>query len=140
MLEHLPIPKVPLTLPTVLTQEKVQRIIEAASNLMHRTIIMMLYSTGTRRGELGQLKVSDVDSERKVIRSRVGKGSKDRDVPLSETLLETLREYWRWMKPIDAKAFWSCLTAAGRCCSSTNLSTQQILFGSPDRESFFDAS
>ena len=99
MLEHLPIPKVPLTLPTVLTQEEVQRMIEAASNLMHRTMIMMLYSTGMRRGELCQLKVSDVDSERKMIRIRVGKGSKDRDVPLSEKLLETLREYWRWMKP-----------------------------------------
>jgi integrase/recombinase XerD len=99
MLEHLPIPKVPLKLPTVLTQEEVQRMIEAASHLMHRTILMTLYSTGMRRGELCRLKVSDVDSERKVIHIRVGKGSKDRDVPLSTTLLETLREYWRWMKP-----------------------------------------
>jgi site-specific recombinase XerD len=99
MLEHLPIPKVPLKLPTVLTQEEVQRIIESAEHLMHRTILMTLYSTGMRRAELCRLKVSDIDSERKVIHIRVGKGSKDRDVPLSPTLLETLREYWRWMKP-----------------------------------------
>jgi len=99
MLEHLPIPKVPLKLPTVLTQEEVQRMIEAASHLMHRTILMTLYSTGMRRGELCRLKVSDIDSQRKIIHIRVGKGSKDRDVPLSATLLETLREYWRWLKP-----------------------------------------
>jgi integrase len=99
MLEHIPIPKVPLKLPTVLTQEEVQRMIEGASHLLHRTILMMLYSTGMRRGELCRLKVTDVDSERRVIHIHQGKGSKDRDVPLSPKLLETLREYWRWMKP-----------------------------------------
>jgi site-specific recombinase XerD len=52
-----------------------------------------------RRAELCQLKVADIDSERNVIHIRQGKGRKDRDVPLSGKLLETLREYWRWMKP-----------------------------------------
>ena len=73
--------------------------IEASSHLLYRVIVMTLYSTGMRRGELCRLKVADVDSDRKVIHIRIGKGSKDRDVPLSATLLETLREYWRWMKP-----------------------------------------
>jgi integrase/recombinase XerD len=99
MLEHIPIPKVPLKLPTVLTQGEVQRMIEGASHLLYRTIVMMLYSTGMRRGELCRLKVADVDSDRRVIHIHQGKGSKDRDVPLSPKLLETLREYWRWMKP-----------------------------------------
>lgn len=99
MLEYLPIPRVPLKLPTVLTKEEVQRMIEASSHLLYRVIVMTLYSTGMRRGELCRLKVADVDSDRKVIHIRIGKGSKDRDVPLSATLLGTLREYWRWMKP-----------------------------------------
>jgi|SRR5580658_8113607 integrase/recombinase XerD len=66
---------------------------------MHRTMLMTLYATGLRRAELSHLKVSDIDSERMVIHVRQGKGNRDRDVPLTPKLLETLREYWRWMKP-----------------------------------------
>jgi integrase/recombinase XerD len=99
MLESIPLPKEPRTLPTVLSQGEVATLIESASNLMHRAILMTLYSTGMRRAELCQLKVSDIDKERMVIHIRQGKGQRDRDVDLSEKLLETLREYWRWMKP-----------------------------------------
>ncbi len=86
-------------LPTVLSLEEVARLIDAAGNLMHRTMLMMLYATGLRRAELCHLKVSDIDSERMVIHVREGNGGRDRDVLLTPKLLETLREYWRWMKP-----------------------------------------
>src|SRR5262245_35728520 len=62
---------------TVLSREEVTRLIEAASNLMHRTILMVLYGTGMRRTEASLLKVSDIDSERMVIRIRQGKGARD---------------------------------------------------------------
>jgi integrase/recombinase XerD len=62
-------------------------------------MLMTAYSTGMRRAEMCQLKVEDIDSDRMLIRIRQGKGRRDRDVPLSPKLLETLREYWRWMKP-----------------------------------------
>jgi integrase/recombinase XerD len=52
-----------------------------------------------RRAELCRLKVRDVDSQRMMIRIDQGKGGRDRDVPLSPKLLETLRVYWRWMQP-----------------------------------------
>ena len=97
--EHIPFPKRPRSLPTVLSPEEVERLIASAKNLMHRTMLMTLYATGLRRSELCQLKVSDIDSQRMVIRVRQGKGARDRDVLLSPKLLETLREYWRWMKP-----------------------------------------
>jgi site-specific recombinase XerD len=66
---------------------------------MHRTMLMMLYATGLHRAEMCHLKVSDIDSQRMVIHVRQGKGGRDRDVMLTPKLLETLREYWRWMKP-----------------------------------------
>jgi site-specific recombinase XerD len=60
---------------------------------------MLLYATGIRRAEAALLKVSDVDSERMVIHIQLGKGSRDRDVPMTPKLLEALRQYWRWKHP-----------------------------------------
>jgi integrase/recombinase XerD len=97
--DQIPFPKRQKPLPTVLSQEEVARLIDSAQSLMHRAMLMTLYGTGVRRAELCQLKVADVDSKRMVIRVRHGKGGRDRDVLLSDKLLETLREYWRWMKP-----------------------------------------
>jgi len=97
--EHIPFPKSPRRLPVVLSPEEVTRLIDAARNLYHRTLLMTLYSTAVRRSELCRLKVSDIDSQRMMIRITQGKGSRDREVPLSPTLLEALRVYWRWMKP-----------------------------------------
>ena len=97
--EFLPYPKDHRRLPTVLSREEVARLINAAGTLFRRTLLMTLYGTGMRRSELAHLKVGDIDSQRMIIRVVAGKGSKDRDLPLSPTLLETLREYWRWRKP-----------------------------------------
>jgi site-specific recombinase XerD len=101
--DDLPFPKQPRTLPTVLSQDEVTRLIEAAPNRMHRMLLMMLYATGMRRTEASLLKVSDIDSQRMVIHIRGGKGRKDRDVMLSSALLDALRVYWRGLrsKPAD---------------------------------------
>jgi len=98
-IEEVPYPKAPRRLPIILTREEVVRLIDSASNLFHRAMLITLYSTGMRRAELCRLKVEDIDSTRMLIHIRQGKGGKDRDVPLSPKALETLREYWRWMKP-----------------------------------------
>jgi site-specific recombinase XerD len=97
--DDIPFPKRQRRLPTVLSQDEAARLIDSASNLMHRAILMTLYGTGVRRAEVCDLKVLDIDSERMVIHVRHGKGDRDRDVLLSPKLLETLREYWQWMKP-----------------------------------------
>ena len=97
--EFLPYPKDRRRLPTVLSREEVSRLINAAGTLFRRTLLMTLYGTGMRRSELARLKVSDIDSQRMIIRVMAGKGGKDRDLPLSPALLESLREYWRWRKP-----------------------------------------
>lgn len=98
-IEEVPYPKAPRQLPIILSQEEAVRLIEGASNLFHRAMLMTLYSTGIRRAELCHLKVEDIDSERMLVHVRHGKGGRDRSVPLSPKLLETLREYWHWMKP-----------------------------------------
>jgi integrase/recombinase XerD len=97
--EFIPLPKCPKRLPTVLSPEEVARLIDSARNLYHRTLLMTLYSTAMRRSELCRLRVHDIDSQRMMIRIHQGKGRRDRDVPLRPKLLETLRLYWRWMKP-----------------------------------------
>jgi site-specific recombinase XerD len=97
--QFLPYPKVRRKLPKILSQEEVARLIDASSNLFERTLLMVLYGTGMRRSEVARLKLADIDSRRMVIHVVNGKGGKDRDLPLSPTLLETLRAHWRWLKP-----------------------------------------
>jgi len=97
--DFLPYPQDQRRLPTVLSREEVSRLINAGGTLFRRTLLMTLYGTGMRRSELAHLKVGDIDSQRMIIRVVAGKRSKDRDLPLSPALLETLREYWRWRKP-----------------------------------------
>src|SRR5205809_541586 len=128
-----PYPKKAVHLPTILSQEEVARLIDAALTPYHRTLLMTLYATGVRRAELTHLKVSDIDSKRMVIHVQGGKGRKDRDVMLSPKLLEALREHWRglhrkpsaWLfpgnrwhtgdTPIDTKVVWNaCKEAAQR--------------------------
>jgi len=95
----LPYPKVPRRLPIVLTSDEVRQLIDAARTLTDRTMLMVLYSTGMRNAEMRHLQVRDVDSRSMQIHIQHGKGGRDRYVPLSATLLDSLRAYWRWMKP-----------------------------------------
>jgi site-specific recombinase XerD len=100
MKEDLPYPRnYRRRLPVVLSVEEAMRLIQAARNLFHQAMLMTLYSCGLRRSELCQLKVSNVDSQRMMIRIEQGKGGVDREVPLSPKLLVVLRRYWRWMRP-----------------------------------------
>jgi site-specific recombinase XerD len=96
--DDLTFPKTPRKLPVVLSHQEVVELIEAAPNLLYRTMLMILYGTALRRAEVVRLKVSDIDSQRMVIRVQQGKGARDRDIPMSPKVLEALREYWRWNK------------------------------------------
>ena len=99
--EFLPYPKSPRKLPNILSQEEVARLINASTSLFQRTLLMVLYGTGMRRAEIARLKIAHIDSQRMVVHVIDGKGHKDRDLPLSPTLLDNLRVYWRWLKPRD---------------------------------------
>jgi integrase/recombinase XerD len=64
LLDDTPYPKAPRRLPSILSVDEVARLIEAAYSLSHRTMLMILYSTGMRSAELLQLQVADIDSRR----------------------------------------------------------------------------
>jgi integrase/recombinase XerD len=96
--DDLPLLKTPKKLPVVLSPDEVTRLIESAPNLLYRTILMLLYATGLRRAETANLKVSDIDSSLMLIHVRQGKGSRDRELPLTQKMLGALREYWRATK------------------------------------------
>ncbi len=99
MKQELPYPKHRKRLPTILSPDEAALLIDSARTLFHRAMLMTLYSAGLRRSELCRLKVADIDSQRMMLRVERGKGGVDREVPLSQKLLETLREHYRWIRP-----------------------------------------
>lgn len=88
-------------LPIVLSKKEVGAILDKLQNLKHRAILMTIYSGGLRLGEAINLKVSDIDSQRMMIRVCQGKGNKDRYTLLGKRTLETLRVYWKTYRPND---------------------------------------
>jgi site-specific recombinase XerD len=89
----------PRRLPVVLSPEEVRRLLDAAPGLKYRAALSVAYGAGLRASEVVSLKVSDIDSERKVIRVEQGKGAKDRYAMLSDLLLDVLRAWWREARP-----------------------------------------
>lgn len=92
-------PRKEKALPIVLDQKSMKILLNSISNLKHKAIISLAYSGGLRVGEILALTLKDVDSQRMVIHLRQGKGKKDRQVPLSEKILELLRKYYQKYRP-----------------------------------------
>jgi site-specific recombinase XerD len=92
-------PKKSRSLPNVLSQEEVLRIIQLTKNLKHRAIIVLLYSSGLRIGEVTRLLLKSIDVQRKQIKVEGGKGRKDRFVVLAASYLPLLQNYLTTFKP-----------------------------------------
>lgn len=92
-------PKSPKLLPNVLSKEEIKQILQAPSNIKHKTMLSLIYSCGLRRSELLNLKLNDIDSKRGLVIIRQSKGRKDRVAPLSDKILGLLREYYNAYKP-----------------------------------------
>ena len=95
----IPAPKKPQKLPVVLSPEEVLHFLSCVGSAKHRAILTTCYAAGLRISEAIHLKPTDIDSPRMVIRVEQGKGQKDRYVMLSPKLLETLRSYFRAVRP-----------------------------------------
>ena len=85
----------PRKLPIILSIEEVTCLLEAAGGLKYKAVLSIAYGAGLRASEVVHLKVSDIDSQRMVLRIEQGKGKKDRYAMLSPTLLELLRAWYR---------------------------------------------
>lgn len=92
-------PKRIFSLPVVFSPEEIQRLFAAVDDQKYRLMLMTTYSAGLRVSETVQLKVSDIDSKRMLIRVEQGKGKKDRYTLLSKELLVQLRDYWLKYRP-----------------------------------------
>ncbi len=92
-------PKKKDTLPVVLSKEEVKSIINCTTNIKHHCILSVIYSSGLRISELLNLKISDIDSSRMMIRVEDSKGGKDRYTLLSKSLLIELRLYYKQYRP-----------------------------------------
>ncbi len=88
-------------LPKVLALEEVAMILNALENIKHKCMLSLIYSAGLRRSELLSMKIGSVNSKRMELFITHSKGRKDRVVPLSETVLKLLREYYKTYKPKD---------------------------------------
>jgi len=88
-------------LPEILSGAELDRLFQSISNLKHRVAMMTAYGSGLRLNELIHLKVTDIDSDRMMIRVRQGKGNKDRYTVLSTRLLNELRSYWKEVRPVE---------------------------------------
>jgi site-specific recombinase XerD len=92
-------PKRPKTLPVILSPEEVLRIFGAIRSVKHKAIMATAYAAGLRISEVCGLRLADIDSQRRRIHVRAGKGKKDRYVMLGESLLDLLRQYYRKARP-----------------------------------------
>jgi integrase/recombinase XerD len=97
--EDIPMPKKPFRLPVILSREEVMRLLECVESLKHRPILTTAYAAGLRLSEATHLRITDLDSQRMVLRVEQGKARKDRYVMLSPRLLEALRSYWKVARP-----------------------------------------
>lgn len=96
-------------LPVILTREEVRQILNAIRLLRYRACLTTIYACGLRLKEGTHLQVADIDSTRMFVHVRLGKGGKDRYVPLPQSTLELLRQYWKthrnpvWLFPATGR-------------------------------------
>ena len=127
--DDIPMPKKPFKLPVILSPEEVARFLESIHRAKHRAILMSSYAAGLRVSEATHLKVTDIDSQRMMLRVDQGKGQKDRYVMLSPRLLEELRAYWMaarpktWLFPGDIPGRPITRDAVGQACNKARLAS-----------------
>lgn len=92
-------PKTEKKLPKVIDGEFIKNQLSKIENIKHKSLLTLTYSVGLRVSEVVNLKIEDIDSKRMLIHIKNAKGRKDRIVPLSQNVLELLRDYFKQYRP-----------------------------------------
>lgn len=92
-------PKRGKVLPNILSKEEIKLILTVLTNTKHKTMLSLIYACGLRRSELLQLTFEDIQADRKLLVIKQSKGKKDRIVPISDKIIEMLRDYYKEYRP-----------------------------------------
>ena len=114
---YLPRPRRAKTIPKILNELEVSKILKSINNLRNKSMIFLIYSAGLSPSELTYLRIKDIDSDKMKIFISSAKGYKDRYVILSEKILKLLREYFKMYKPTE----WLFESNPGQRYSKRNL-------------------
>ncbi|MDP3930704.1 MAG: tyrosine-type recombinase/integrase, partial [Bacteroidota bacterium] len=98
-IEHIHRPRQSKKTPNVLSKEEVKKLLDSERNIKHKSMLSLAYACGLRCGEVLNLELKDVDSNRMLLYVKDGKGGKDRVVPISEKTVGMLRNYYLAYKP-----------------------------------------
>jgi len=127
VVEHLPYPKKPRSLPEVLSMQEVLTLFAAIKSPKYKAILATAYGAGLRISEVCALKPTDIDSQRMLIHVRLGKGKKDRYVMLGETVLALLREYYKTARRKGDYLFPGQKPKTHLCSSAVSQVTKKIV-------------
>jgi integrase/recombinase XerD len=101
IIEQLERPRKEKPLPHVLSKDDIAQIISATRNIKHKTMLSLIYSFGLRRSEVLNMRITNIDSKPQIINIRHAKGDKGRIAPLSDKILQLLREYFKQYRPVE---------------------------------------
>jgi integrase/recombinase XerD len=105
-------------LPVILSREEVKAILDRVEFPHHRACLKVIYSLGLRIGEGTHLQVSDIDSARMFVHIHMGKGNKDRYIPLPARTLQILRAFYKmhhnpvWIFPAPGRGRYSKMSVS----------------------------
>jgi integrase len=95
-------------LPEVISENELIQILKVTDNIKHKAIIVILYLSGIRRGELIKLRIKDINFDKKNIFVRAGKGKKDRTTILADHAALALNKYLKLYSPILLLDYYLC--------------------------------
>jgi len=111
-------PPIPKTLPVVMTEAEVRRVLYKVQHPVYRTALTLIYSCGLRLGEGLRIEAGDIDGERGRLHIRNAKGNKDRYALLPQRMHSILRQYWIDHRPSGVLLFQAPIREGSICDSS----------------------